>query len=127
MRPHVVTGLDEKVAAWVGARIAWLPAQGFGPCVAFGVMSDEGKPLGGVVFNNWQPAYRSIDISGASATPRWLTRPVVRQILSYPFLQLDCLRITAITPRKATKARQFLPKLGFKLEGVHRHAFGDHG
>ncbi|HXQ10980.1 MAG TPA: GNAT family protein [Caulobacteraceae bacterium] len=63
-------------------------------------------------------------MSFASETPRWLTRNLIRQILSYPFDQLGCQRITAITPKKARAARAFLDHFGFKREGVVRRGFG---
>ena len=124
---RLVFGDDARVAAWVAGRIAWLPPEGFGPSAAIGVVGEDGRPLGGVVFSNYQRFYRSIDMSGAAASPRWLTRRLISQILAYPFGQLDCLRITAVTPRKAASARRLLEKLGFKREGAARLGFGMHG
>jgi RimJ/RimL family protein N-acetyltransferase len=124
---RLVIGEDAAVAAWVAARIAWMPPQGFGPCAAIGVEAEDGRALGGVVFSNYQPCYRSIDIAGAAETPRWLTRRLIGRILSYPFVQLDCLRVTAVTPKKARNVRQTLEKLGFKREGAARLGFGRHG
>jgi RimJ/RimL family protein N-acetyltransferase len=63
-------------------------------------------------------------VSFASETPRWLTRNLIRQILAYPFDQLACQRLTAITPKKARAARAFLDHFGFKREGVVRRGFG---
>ena len=87
--------------------------------------AEDGAPLGGVVFSNWQPACRSIEVSFASASPRWLTRRLIGAILSYPFVQLDCQRITALTPRRARSARRFIDAFGFKREGLIRQGFGD--
>ena len=123
---RLVLGRDAEVAAWVAARIPQMSgADEFGPCAAIGVESEAGKPLGGVVFSNFLPRYRSIEASFASEHPRWLTRPLIRQIMAYPFGQLRCQRITAVTPRRARAARRFLDAFGFRREGMVRKGFGD--
>jgi RimJ/RimL family protein N-acetyltransferase len=123
---RLVVGRDAAVAEWVGSRIPHVGSgEGFGPCVALGVEGEDGPLIGGVVFSNWQPGCRSIEASFASDTARWLTRRLITQILSYPFGQLGCQRITAITPRKAKAARRFLDAFGFRREGLVRKGFGD--
>ena len=115
-----------EVAQWVAKRIPTMHGQPFHALAwAIGVEDEAGKPLGGVVFTNHLPAYRSIEVSFASDTPRWLTRRMISGILAYPFTQLGCQRITAITPKKAKAARAFLDDFGFKREGVVRRGFGD--
>src|SRR5579862_9033727 len=99
---HLVLDQSESVAAWVAARIPQMTgAADFGPATAIGVVSEDGRALGGVVFHNYQPRFRNIEVSFASETPRWLTRNLIRQLLAYPFDQLACQRLTAITPKKA--------------------------
>jgi RimJ/RimL family protein N-acetyltransferase len=122
---RLALGRDAEVAAWVAARIPQMEGPGdFGPYVAIGVESEAGRPLGGVVFSNFLPRYGSIEASFASDHPRWLTRPLIRQIMSYPFGQLGCARITAVTPRRARAARRFLDAFGFRREGLVRKGFG---
>jgi RimJ/RimL family protein N-acetyltransferase len=123
---RLVLGQDAAVADWVARRIPHLgEGSAFGPCAAIGVEAEDGRPLGGVVFSNWQPKCRSIEASFASASPRWLTRRIIGAILSYPFEQLECQRLTAITPRRAKAARRFLDAFGFRREGLVRKGFGD--
>ena len=123
---RLVLGEDVAVADWVARRIAHVgEGTAFGPCAAIGVAGADGRPLGGVVFSNWQPACRSIEASFASATPRWLTRRILGAILAYPFDQLGCGRLTAGTPPRAKAARRFLDAFGFKREGLVRKGFGD--
>jgi RimJ/RimL family protein N-acetyltransferase len=123
---RLVLDQSPAVAAWVAARIPQMTgAADFGLASAIGVVAEDGRALGGVVFHNYQPRFRNIEVSFASDTPRWLTRNLIRQILAYPFDQLDCARITAITPKKAHAARAFLDHFGFKREGVVRWGFGD--
>jgi RimJ/RimL family protein N-acetyltransferase len=122
----VVIDRSGAVARWVASRIPLMAGTlGFeDKAVAFGVLSDAGQPLGGVVFTDWQPVYRAIQISFASASPRWLTPRLVTAILDYPFAQLACQRITSVTPSQAVSARRFLEKFGFSREGRIRRGFG---
>lgn len=141
---RLVLGQDALVADWVARRIRHV-GQGvnFGPCSAIGVMDSQGVLVGGVVYHSWREAYRDIELSFAADADaevrdrikangtrmvsgrRWLTRPIVCSLLSYPFEQLGCNRITGVTPRKATSARRFLDHFGFKREGCVRQGFGD--
>ncbi len=121
---RVVIDRPADVAAWVAIRIPMMDGEFSAIKWAIGIESEEGKPLGGLVFTNHMPAYRNIEVSVASESPRWLTRNILRQLLAYPFDQLDCNRITTVTPRKAASARRFLEVFGFKREGLIRHGFG---
>jgi RimJ/RimL family protein N-acetyltransferase len=114
------------VAAWVASQIPQMSGgHDFGACQAVGVIGEDGRLLGGIVFHNWQAGFRNIEVSFASSTSRWLTRNLLRQILAYPFDQLQCQRITALTPKKNAQARKFLDGFGFKREGVVRRGFGN--
>lgn len=111
------------VAQWVGERIArdveW------GPCQAIGVVDKDDNLIAGVVFSNHQPHFRNIEVGFAADRANWLTPNLARAILSYPFDQLGCERITTLTPKRNRAARQFLQKFGFVLEGNVRKGFGD--
>lgn len=123
---QLVCGHDADVAAWVAARIPQMTAASdFGPCTAIGVVGADGQPLGGVVFHNWQPRFRNIEISFAADSARWLTRRLIVGILSYPFDQLGVARLTTLTPKKNRPARKFIDRFGFRREGVLRRGFGD--
>jgi len=132
---------DLLVAEWVRLRIPHMEHGGFGaplpggrlPYVAYGVIGgpDRVTMLGGVVFHNYVPAYRSIEWSAASVTPCWLNREIISDILSYPFGKLGCARITAIIPKPsgkpddpAQRACDFHWRFGFKHEGTVRRLFG---
>lgn len=118
-------GHDQQVAAWAAERIPHMPAPP--ECVAFGIVDGSDHIRGAALFHGYMPAYRSIDITFALESPRWLTLPVIAGIMAYPFLQLHCGRVTAATPRKSASARRFLEKFGFKREGLVRKGFGDFG
>ena len=64
-------------------------------------------------------------MSCASVGPRWLNRPVINALMSYPFDQLGCVRVTSVTPEKNKATISFLRKFGFKREGCVRKGYGN--
>lgn len=122
-RPVTVGGADQFVAAWVARELNIDPAE-FGPCSAMGVVLG-GSLVAGIVFNEYvvMRAGSSIQASIASTSPHWASRPVLRDIFRYPFEQLGVSRLWASTAKGNKRARRFLLRLGFKLEGVARRGY----
>lgn len=122
---RLVYDQSELVAKWVALHIPQMADNpDFGPCVAVGVVDDEGLPIGGVVWHSYHPQYKSIEVSCASESPRWLTAPIISEIFRYPFKQLGLNRVQAVTPAEPTSARSFLKKFGFSCDGVIRDGLG---
>ncbi len=128
-------GHSDEVALWVGWRIPYVarrlqrdPASlPFGACQAIGVLNAANELVGGVVYHSYDPDCPSVEMSFAASSSKWLTRALIGELLRYCFRDLQCRRVTGLTPRKATSARRFLDKFGFKREGCVRFAFGsDH-
>lgn len=115
----------DPVIQWVAERLPMVGADGFGPAKGFGVVTEEDKLIGGVILHCWRPKLQSIEASFASVNHRWLTRPIICRILNYAYYDLDCIRITATTPKKYRPARRFLERFGFKIEGNLRRGFVD--
>jgi RimJ/RimL family protein N-acetyltransferase len=115
----LIFGHDREIAQWVGHRIGIFD---FGPCTAIGIMHGA-RLIAGAVFH----AYRHPDIqfSFASESPRWGTREIIRGVFRYPFVQLNCKRITCICPAKNAHAIRQLERLGFAREGFHPNLFPD--
>ena len=119
-------GCSELMTAWVRARIPYMDPEGFGPCQALGVMDSKDKVIGGVVFHGWNSHYRSIEVSCAADSAKWLSRGIIHAILSYPFEQLGCERVSSATKADDKRTRHVLEALGFQYEGTGRRMFGDH-
>lgn len=117
---HVLLDLDEAVAKWVAER---LDIEDFGYCRTMALVADDGEMLGGVIFNNWR--HTNIEMTIATVSPRWCKRSVLATIFSYPFFQLKCKRVTAITEVMNQPVRAFLCRLGFQEEGTLRKWFLD--
>lgn len=115
---RAIAGHDREIARWVGDRLG---IDDFSPfCGALGIIDDHGI-IAGVVFNNYR--HPNIEATIASTTPRWCTSRVLRGIFSYPFWQLKCSRVTAVTSVKNQPTQAFLCRIGFQQEGVMRRAF----
>lgn len=122
--------VNDQIAFWVGLHIPMVKrrieqgsAEPFGPSVAFGVVNRDGDLCGGVVFHNYLQDMKCIEVSCAATKDNWLTPSLARTILRYPFTQLGCQRVTAVTPRRGTRVRRFLEGLGFVREGSVRRGF----
>lgn len=117
----VLYGADAAVAAYVAARIPHA-SEGFGACAALGVVRGSAL-VGGIVYHNWRG--RDIEVSAAFDRADWARPAVLRRLFAYPFEQLGCARMTAVTGAKNRRARRFLAGLGFVREGIARQALAD--
>lgn len=120
----LLCGRDAGIAAWVASRIPHMHGGDFGPCSAVGVLTDKEELLAGVVFHDWQPSYRTIQLSMAAESPRWARRGIIRGLLSYPFAQLDARKVWTATPHTNERALRFNKGIGFKREAVLARHFG---
>ena len=117
----LVLGKDDVIADFVVSLIPWVDS--FGPCRAIGIIRRE-RLVGGFVFHNYRPQYRSVEFSGGFTEPYWPSRDVFRSLCQYGYLQLGCDRAYSLTPKHNKPARKFLEWAGFKLEGCARKGFG---
>lgn len=113
----LIYGHDAALAKWAGDRLG---ISDWGPCRAIGVV--RGHHIAAVAVYH-QYRHPGIEISFVTTDRHWATRDAIRGILGYPFLQLGCKRITAITEATNQRTRAFLCRLGFREEGIHPDAF----
>lgn len=113
----------QLVAEWVGHMLGGMEFHG---AYAIGVM-DGDKIIAGVVYTNYYTDTKKrplgIEMSIASVDKAWATRHNLKEFFAYPFTYLDVKRVTATCARKDIATRQFLTRLGFKLEGIGRKAW----
>lgn len=125
--PHgpLVFNHDKQIAEFVKQRTPQLDHNGFGDCTTIGIVR-FGKLLGGVVYNNYRPQIGDIMVHFAFDSPKWATREVLASVCYYPFVQLNCNRVTAIVKKKNKRSRRFIEQaIGFRLEGCIRKGFGN--
>lgn len=83
---------------------------------------DEGKLLGGVVYENYTGPGGSILAHISGFAPNWINRDMLYVMFDYPFNQLDCKQAFGQVAAKNTHSIEFNTKLGWEtvmtLEGV---------
>lgn len=118
----IVAGERERVGLWMIAKLEGLTSLP-GGFECLGVARD-GVLIGGVIFTDYRPCRNGGDITvWAVGDGAWLSRRVIREILSYPFVRLNCHRLTAATARSNKPSRKLLKKLGFVEEGKLRRGY----
>lgn len=113
----LIFNADAALAAWAGDLLGMQIAK---PNTSIGV-AHKNKIVAVAVFNNFRPP--NIEITFVTTSARWASPGAVKAILRYPFVQLECKRLTAIIEATNQPARAFLCRLGFKLEGIHPDVF----
>ena len=112
----IVYGYDKAIARWAGDRLG---IADWGPCTTIAVLR-HGEMVAAAVYNNFR--HPNIEVSIASTTPLWATKAAISAMMRYPFVQLGCKRLTATTEATNQRARAFLCRLGFVMEGHHPDA-----
>lgn len=125
MRPEpiLLTGHDAEVASWVAQRIPHMHGGDFGPCAAIGV-GRPGSMYAGVVFHEYQPAFKNIQLSMAADSPLWATRNTIKALLSYPFNRLGVWMVWTLTPIENVRALKVNEHIGFKRKPIVPHVYG---
>lgn len=81
-------------------------------------MENRGDIQAVVIYNNFTS--NSLDMHVASVGDRkWLSRPFLSAVFSYPFVQLGLGRVSAKIGANNSQAARFLRHLGFTHEGTH--------
>lgn len=107
-----------------GYRIAKEAGQPFNPAVDVVISRvEDGKLLGGVIFNGFTGA--SIAIHMAGFDPHWVNRDMLWVAFDYPFRQLDCKKLFGLLPSSNQKALEIDLKLGFKKVAVIPEVYPD--
>lgn len=115
----VLFGADDLVADFVRERLG-AHTRFVDGYTALGVVRG-GQFCGGVVYHNYcaLPFGSVVEVSFAFDDPRWASRQVLETICTYPFLNLDCSRVTAIVAKSNQRSRTVVEKIGFTREGSH--------
>jgi RimJ/RimL family protein N-acetyltransferase len=116
-QPAVAAGIARFVASHIPGG-----DRGFEGNVCMGVIKTGSKPelIAGVVYHNWNPEAGVIELSAASSSKLWLTRPVLKAMFAYPFEQIGCqmavLRVSVRNPIMVSIALRY----GFKSHIIPR-------
>lgn len=92
--------------------------------VGFGILRADGALVAGVVFSEWHPAAKRIQLSAAALDPRSFGPRILVSLGNYAFGQLGCFRVWARTSTENQRARKFLKGIGFTEESTQAHWYG---
>lgn len=127
----LIFGQDEAVGRWVVERLPNIRSvDQLRPFTTIGV-ADGPTPIAGVVYNFFQAGEHgnSVAMTMAADSPRWVSHGTIRALLTYPFVQLHCVRVTVFIGRKNKRSRRLVAGdgkrkgIGFVPEGKLRRGF----
>lgn len=107
-----------NVARFVSTRI-WGAEETFLGNTAVGIVSDSGL-VAGVVFHNYDPRAGVMEMSAASDTKRWMTRPILFEMFSYVFDQMGCQATVLRCDPSNTSLGRILTAYGFTKHIIPR-------
>lgn len=103
--------INNAIGDYVSGKV-WGITKPFFLSTTMGVFED-GALIAGMVFHNYDRGAEIIEISGASETPRWLTRTVLWEMFSYPFEQMNCQAVVMRVSNTDARLARMLPSYGF--------------
>jgi hypothetical protein len=113
---RLLYGDDKAVCRFVGLLIN----EQFDKARGIGVMDDAGKLVAGWVWHNWSPEARVMEFSGASTTPKWMTRAILHDIFAYAFDQMQCQMIVTRNSADNIRLHRQLRRFGFDRFDIPR-------
>lgn len=108
----------DEVGRWVCFRTGGVYEPGCS--TAIGQRDDDGKLVGGVLFDHYNG--RSIAMHVAGEGTHWVSRQLLRAAFEYPFRQLRVKKVLGLVDSTNRPARRFDEHLGFVLEARVRDA-----
>lgn len=116
-------GYDAEVRDWVSSRCALVHFGFDAQSRAIGVLLNN-ELVAGFVYSDYQPNFRTIEMSIAADSSKWASKRVIYELLAYPFIGCDCQRITVTTAETNHKALRLATGVGFVQEAVVERAYG---
>lgn len=108
-------------AKWVQAQIG-IPF-GWPECTSL-ALCEDGDIIAGVIFEGYFAGSINIHVAAIPGR-RWMTRQFLQETFYYPFVQLDCHRLTGVVADSNEEAKRFDEHLGFVREGRIRKGAPD--
>jgi len=114
-----VNQAENRIMADWAARIIWGDDSEFDRCTTMGVVRSK-QLIGVMVFHNYSAQAKTIEYSGASTDPRWLSRVTVRSMFDYMFGQLGCQLVLTRNSERNTRLHRQLRALNHSPHRIER-------
>ncbi|WP_090551239.1 GNAT family N-acetyltransferase [Paraburkholderia caballeronis] len=118
---RIIWDQPERVMRFVADRTD--EPDGYRDYSAIGLARD-GDLVAGVVFNYFTGAAVLMHVA-SDGSRHWMTRDYLRACFAYPFVQLQCRRVTGLVRADNVAAQRFDEHLGFRREGMLRQGATD--
>ncbi|KQX47607.1 MULTISPECIES: GNAT family N-acetyltransferase [unclassified Ensifer] len=109
---------NQAIADFVASHIAGCE-RGFADFTTMGVLANDAL-VAGVVFHNYVPETGVIELSAASTSKRWLTRPVLRAMFGYPFDEIGCQMVVLRVSERNAGMIAIAERFGFSPHRIPR-------
>lgn len=110
--------INQSVAAFVAAGIPGCD-RGWENFTTLGLVEND-RLVAGVVFHNYNPEAAVIELSAASTSRRWLTRPMLKGMFGYPFEQLGCQMVVIRVSERNAVMVDIAERFGFTSHRIPR-------
>jgi RimJ/RimL family protein N-acetyltransferase len=114
--------LDDRLAEWIANRIPGMSANDLRRHAATVGIVLKGELIAAMACGGKERG--NVEITFAADSPKWATRETIAKLMRWPFVQLDCHRVTTRIAASNHRAIRFNEGIGFKREGVIREGWG---
>lgn len=102
---------NQAIADFVAGHIDGCE-RGFADFTTMGVTEGD-MLIAGVVYHNYVPEAGVIELSSASISKRWLTRPVLKAMFGYPLDEIGCQMVVLRVSERNTGMIAIARRFGF--------------
>ncbi len=110
--------INQAVAFFVASHIPGCE-RGWENFTTLGLIQGD-RLVAGVVFHNYAPEAGVIELSSASTSRRWLTRPMLKGMFGYPFEQLGCQMVVLRVSERNAVMIEIAERFGFTALRIPR-------
>ncbi|MBK5571276.1 GNAT family protein [Ensifer sp. SSB1] len=110
--------INRAVASFVASHIPGCE-RGWENFTTLGLV-DGDRLAAGVVFHNYNPEAGVIELSAASTSRRWLTRPMLNGMFGYPFDQIGCQMVVLRVSERNAVMIEIAERFGFTSHRIPR-------
>lgn len=117
---------NDVALSWAADRIPYMHGEPFPDNArAVSFYREDGKRAGVVAFHDWQPNYKTMQVSAIAEDAGWLkARKCWAKAFDYVFVTCGVNKVWSMTPHTDDRAIRFVRALGFLPEAILQDQFG---